>query len=251
MKFAALFLATVLSVHALNVSTESVALDPGYATTDPVVVNSTGVLTLSKPGTYTATSWSVVGQLRLASPGDYVLVSTTGPIIFNDLSLVSGSSTSVTFVSAGGVLANGTVGAGVKVIPGLSLALPKPPPLVNISTRMTLSGTQTLTSGFVLRGHTPQRVLIRAVGPTLATFGVTNVLTTPNLTLFKGQVQLRSNAGWGNDPALAAVFAAVGAFSLSADSRDAAILETLEPGSYTVQTNGGAGEVLVEVYLVE
>ena len=46
---------------------------------------------------------------------------------------------------------------------------------------------------------------------------------------------------------------AVGAFALNPDSKDAALLLSLEPGAYTVQVSGvggGTGVALVEVYEV-
>ena len=49
------------------------------------------------------------------------------------------------------------------------------------------------------------------------------------------------------------VATAVGAFALDAGSKDAALLTTLAPGSYTVQVkgaDGGTGEALVEIYEV-
>ena len=52
---------------------------------------------------------------------------------------------------------------------------------------------------------------------------------------------------------LACYDAAVGAFALGANSRDAALLVTLPPGQYSAQVSGvagGTGEALVEVYEV-
>src|SRR5437762_2220323 len=50
----------------------------------PYVVNDTvnvvGVLTLASPGTYVATTWNLVGPLRLGAAGDYTLVATAGSI---------------------------------------------------------------------------------------------------------------------------------------------------------------------------
>ena len=54
--------------------------------------------------------------------------------------------------------------------------------------------------------------------------------------------------------ALSAAFAHVAAFALPAASRDAALLATVAPGSYTVQISAGGdsnGLVLVEVYEVQ
>lgn len=50
--------------------------------------------------------------------------------------------------------------------------------------------------------------------------------------------------GWGRE-------GGGGAFALPAASRDAALVLRLNPGSYTAQVVGGAGEVLVEVYFID
>lgn len=58
---------------------------------------------------------------------------------------------------------------------------------------------------------------------------------------------------WGGSAELKAAFGAVGAFTLEGSSRDAAILITLSPGSYTAEANAadaGSGAALVEVYEV-
>ncbi|MFM8337426.1 MAG: hypothetical protein ACKODK_17855, partial [Opitutaceae bacterium] len=65
-----------------------------------------------------------------------------------------------------------------------------------------------------------------------------------------------SNENWGllDAPRLNAAFDRVGAFRLAGtESRDAALLLTLEPGAYTVQASNlarAAGSVLLEVYEV-
>jgi hypothetical protein len=133
--------------------------------------------------------------------------------------------------------------------------IPQPgPPLLNISTRATLSAGQSLTPGFVVGGTVPRRVLVRAVGPTLAMapFNVPGVMGDPSLTVFQGSTPIASNNDWGGSSALIAVFAAVGAFPLPLSSLDGALLLTLAPGAYTAQVRGtGAGEVLVEIYFVD
>jgi hypothetical protein len=97
-------------------------------------------------------------------------------------------------------------------------------------------------------------LLIRAVGPTLTTFGVTGVLDDPKLQLFSGATLLRENDNWGGDAQLSTVGASVGAFPLAnATSKDAVLLVTLPPGSYTAQVSGlnlATGVALVEVYEV-
>jgi hypothetical protein len=128
------------------------------------------------------------------------------------------------------------------------------PRLVNVSVLKNI-GTG-LTAGFVIGGTGSKTVLIRAVGPTLATapFNVSGVVADPQLTLFSGQSVLGTNDNWGGSASLAATFSAVGAFALPAGSRDAALVATLEPGiNYTVRVTGvgaSTGQALIEVYEV-
>jgi hypothetical protein len=125
------------------------------------------------------------------------------------------------------------------------------PRLVNVSVLKHL-GTL-LTVGFVIDGTGPKRVLIRAVGPTIgaAPFNVQGAVADPQLTLFSGQNSIGSNDNWGGTAELTAAFAQVSAFALPAASRDAALVTTLQPGSYTVQVTGVGGTTgvaIVEVY---
>ena len=126
------------------------------------------------------------------------------------------------------------------------------PRLVNVSVLKAL-GTG-MTAGFVIDGTSPKKVLIRVVGPTLGTvFGVGGVVADPQLTLFSGQAVIGSNDNWGGTPELTAAFTQVGAFGLPAASKDAAVLATLQRGSYTVEAKGVGGTTgvaILEVYEV-
>lgn len=127
--------------------------------------------------------------------------------------------------------------------------------LSNVSIRSTAGGgDRTLIVGFVVGGGGEKPLLIRGVGPTLTQFGVSGVLADPQATIFRGSVSLASNNDWGtstNAAQIASVAASVGAFTLLVDSRDAALLSTIEPGPYTVQIAGpglAQGVALAEVY---
>jgi hypothetical protein len=125
--------------------------------------------------------------------------------------------------------------------------------LINLAVRSAAgSGDSTLIAGFVISGQASKTVLIRAIGPTLAQFGVGSVLADPQLKLFNSSSnQIGANDDWGGDATLAATFAKVGAFALPSGSKDAAILVTLVPGSYSAQVtsaNGTTGIALLEVY---
>jgi hypothetical protein len=130
--------------------------------------------------------------------------------------------------------------------------------LVNASTRAFVgTGEQVLIPGFVISGSGTVRLLIRAVGPTLANFGVTSTLADPQLTLFQGSTTIGSNDNWSsgtNATAIAAAAVQAGAFALATGSRDAAMLVELGAGSYTVTVSGvgsTTGTALVELYVVQ
>ncbi|GAB5558790.1 MAG: hypothetical protein SynsKO_04370 [Synoicihabitans sp.] len=126
--------------------------------------------------------------------------------------------------------------------------------LVNVSAR-TLAGTgdNVLVVGFVVDGNVPKQLLLRGVGPTLSTYGVSGALENPVLTLFDSSQEIvAENDDWNAD-LVSSVASAVGAFALDADSADAALVYTVVPGAYTAQVSGAggaSGTALVEVYEV-
>lgn len=129
------------------------------------------------------------------------------------------------------------------------------PRLINVSARTQVgTGADILIAGFVIDGPTAQTVLVRGLGPALASFGVPGTLGDPKLELFQGTTKMAENDDWGGSPAIAATGTRVGAFSLpSASSKDAVLLITLPPGAYTAQASGVGGTTgvaLVEIYEV-
>lgn len=135
------------------------------------------------------------------------------------------------------------------------------PRLMNLSARAQVgTDADVLIVGFVLGGSTPRKVLIRAVGPTLATspYNVGGVLANPKMELYRSpeNTLLQTNDDWGSSPDLAEIksaMTAVHAFALVDGSKDAAIIATLAPGGYTAVISGvnrTTGVALGEVYLV-
>ena len=140
--------------------------------------------------------------------------------------------------------------------------------LFNVSTRGFVEGQEVpLIAGFVVIGSEPKKVLIRAVGPGLASFGVNAPLEDPVITVYKGGEPIASNDDWseGSGPYiedrsvqgparyLISAFENAGGFSLVFGSEDAALLLWLEPGLYTALVNGDddtSGIALIEVYEV-
>jgi hypothetical protein len=117
------------------------------------------------------------------------------------------------------------------------------------------SGGDILIPGFFVAGNGVKRLLIRAAGPTLEQFGVSNVLADPQLVIFKGSLQWISNDNWSSDAANAASVVAagksVGAFALTTGSKDAALVVSLDPGAYSIQVSGvggTTGKAIVEAY---
>jgi hypothetical protein len=130
--------------------------------------------------------------------------------------------------------------------------------LVNISTLARISSTSdAIVSGFVISGVTNRRVLVRAVGPTLSAFGVADALPSPVLSVYQGSQLVATNSAWAGSSAtgvqeLNDAFDRAGAFRLADESsRDAALLVSLNSGTYTVQVqsgDGSSGSTLLEVY---
>jgi hypothetical protein len=123
---------------------------------------------------------------------------------------------------------------------------------VNLSARTQLDAGQILIAGVSVSAGANKSLLIRAVGPKLADFGVGGVLGDPKIEVYNSSgVKIMENDNWGGTPALTAAAASVGAFALEAAGKDAALALTLPAGGYTVQVSGAAGTagvVLVEVY---
>jgi hypothetical protein len=177
------------------------------------------------------------GSDFLSATGTYSFAAPTGGrfsgTVANSASIVSGS------VSGG--------------VTGTFLLRQQASRISNISTRaLAGSGDRTLVAGFVVSGSGTKPLLVRAIGPTLANFGVANPLADPTLNvLSRTSVSVASNNDWGNSAALVALAAQVGAFPLTPGSRDAAAQVSVAPGTYTAIVGGGGatlGSALIEIY---
>ena len=126
---------------------------------------------------------------------------------------------------------------------------PPPSQTVNLSTRLrVLTAEKVGIGGFIITGTVPKRVLIRALGPSLAQFGLSNFLADPTITLNgpSGFTPI-TNDNWPSSQR-----AAIEASGLApANQSESAILTTLAPGAYTAVlsgTNGGTGTGILELY---
>jgi hypothetical protein len=126
----------------------------------------------------------------------------------------------------------------------------RPQQLLNIATRaLVQSDPNVLIGGFIVTGSAQKTVVIRALGPSLGSVGVANVLPDPVLELHNSTGQLlASNDDWQQ----AANASDVPVSLRPQQSNESVLLTTLAPGaSYTaiVRGKGGAaGVALVEVY---
>jgi hypothetical protein len=122
--------------------------------------------------------------------------------------------------------------------------------LVNLATRGAVKdGGSQLIAGFVASGGL--RLLVRAIGPTLTTFGVPGALADPQLALFPAgeTTAVAANNDWTD----ASAFPLAGAFGLPAGSKDASLVFAVPAagGGYTANVSGLGGLTgvgLVEVY---
>jgi hypothetical protein len=125
--------------------------------------------------------------------------------------------------------------------------------LANISTRaLVQTGNQVLIGGFIISGTGPKKLVVRALGPTLSSFGVPGVLQNPTLELHNAAGALIAfNDNWGDAPNKQKI---IDAHLAPPNAAEPAILATLDPGNYTAIVRGAnntTGVALVEAYDIE
>jgi uncharacterized repeat protein (TIGR03803 family) len=146
------------------------------------------------------------------------------------------------------------------------VATSDPGRLANLSGRASVgSGGNVLVGGFGVGGTSTKQLLVRGVGPGLASLGMSGAVQTPRLDVFDSDQQLvGTGLAWGSAPAGGSSTAgivlgtattplmnAIGAFSLAAGAADAAMTVAAPPGSITAQLSGAGGSsgiALVEIY---
>lgn len=121
--------------------------------------------------------------------------------------------------------------------------------LSNISTRgQVISTSDPMIGGFIIDGTESAKVLVRALGPSLTAAGVEGALADPVLELRNSDGSLLfSNDNWRETQEQQVLATTIP----PTDDREAAIVATLAPGSYTAIVHGNdasGGIALVEVY---
>lgn len=127
-------------------------------------------------------------------------------------------------------------------------------PMISISTRgQVLTGFNVMIGGFIIQGNAPKTVLVRAVGPTLAKYGVSGVLTDPMMEIIRisDGAKIAQNDDWQTQAIAADVSAITATGLMPEDPLESTILLTLPPGAYTAVVNGkggGTGVGIIEVF---
>ncbi|HKP02321.1 MAG TPA: hypothetical protein VJU77_03080 [Chthoniobacterales bacterium] len=146
---------------------------------------------------------------------------------------------------------NNTTGVGL--IEVYDLAAGDSSKLANISTRAFVStGNDIVIAGFILGGNNSasDRVIIRGIGPSLASSGVTNPLANPILELRDSNGSLIfANNDWQENSDQASQLISAGL--APTNNLESGIAATLPPGLYTALLSGvnnGTGVGVVEIY---
>jgi hypothetical protein len=150
------------------------------------------------------------------------------------------------------VIAN--AGSSVMTLPATVVVQTSADPghLINLSV-LTQSP---VTVGFITgeSGASGQEdLLLRASGPALAGFGVSNGMANPGFVLYQNGTSIGGNSNWNlNAAAVTAAEGATGAFAFTPGSLDAAMVATLGRGQFTFVVSGANGTAdgttLAEVY---
>ncbi|PYI94492.1 MAG: hypothetical protein DME97_00520 [Verrucomicrobia bacterium] len=122
----------------------------------------------------------------------------------------------------------------------------------NISGRASVqTGNNVLIAGFIVGNNVgAAKVVVRAIGPSLAQSGITNPLLDPTLELHDNNGALViGNDNWQDNASQAAQISANGL--APSNPLESALATSLVPGTYTAIVAGknrGTGVGLVEVY---
>src|SRR4029077_12313256 len=121
---------------------------------------------------------------------------------------------------------------------------------LNLSTRGAVSvGDNVLIGGFIITGTEPKTIVLRALGPSLSSYGLSGVLSDPVLSVYNSsRTLIATNDNWQSDPNH---FVVESNGLTPANPLESATAQTLAPGAYTVIVTGHdptPGIGLVELY---
>jgi hypothetical protein len=129
--------------------------------------------------------------------------------------------------------------------------------LVTLSVQSRLRAGGATSSSFTIEGTQPKSILVRAAGPAVATLFETavNHLLDPRVRVYDRQLaEVGANNDWGTNATFAAANQAGVTPGFADGSKDAAVLLSLAPGTYTAVVDGndgGGGLALLQIYDLE
>ena len=219
-------------VRALGPSLANLGVPGVLADPTLEVYDSDGVLVQQNDNWTTLPSGTVPAGFEPSNPAEAVVVASLAP----------GSYTAVLRS------ADGTEGNALCELYDLS---PGNSTVRNISTRGEVgTGDDVMIGGFIVGGTAPAKIMVRAIGPSLAAFGVTGVLPDPVLELHdKDGSLIYQNDNWRAEQAQQIIDTTIP----PSDESESAIIATLAPGAYTAIVHDAAtaqGVALVEVYIL-
>jgi hypothetical protein len=198
------------------------------------------------------------GQTPIASNDDWSTGADVGEIIAHGFGGILGSESALMVrLPAGSYTAvvNGVGdGTGNGIVEVYDVDPASPAKLANISTRADVGvNDDVMIGGLIVKGTGTQKMVIRAIGPTLTQFGVAGALANPSLRIVNSatNVEVISNNDWASGPSAAELTALNFAPGQPAE---AAVVVNLAPGGYTaiVSGEGGtSGVALIEAYAID
>jgi uncharacterized protein YkwD len=124
--------------------------------------------------------------------------------------------------------------------------------VANVSTRLLVrTGDNALIEGVIVQGPagSTKKILVRAIGPSLAPFGITDAVANPTLDIFdSNNVKIASNDNWKTTQVGGIItgdqFAEINGSGLApSNDLESAIVANLTPGSYTAVVRGAGDSV--------
>jgi hypothetical protein len=152
-----------------------------------------------------------------------------------------------------GIGSGNAAGTGLGLIEVYDLATGATTKLANLSTRASVrTGNNVMIGGFYVdAGSGGANIVVRALGPSLTSFGVAGALPDPTLELRDGDGTLiLANDDWQDNAGQAAALTT--ANMAPTNAKESAVIKFLTPGAYTAIVQGRNGTPtgigLVEVY---